>query len=71
MGIGRGLSVLIVAIRTMLDDRKLAHKVNELLSAQPNITQKEICAKLITNWHRLKYLETQGYFKLARRFNHD
>ena len=61
----------MVAIRTMLDDRKLAHKVNELLQAQPNITQKDICAKLITNWHRLKYLEQQGYFKLQRRFAHD
>ena len=56
---------------TKLDDKWQAHKVNELLLSNPYITQKELCAKLITNWHRLKYLETQGYFKLARRFNHD
>ena len=77
MGIGGSMPILtrppnrFIPARTMLDDRRLAHKVNELLVVEPNITQKEICAKLITNWHRLKYLETQGYFKLARRFNHD
>ena len=52
---------------TMLDDRRHAHKVNELLLAQPNITQKELCVKLIMNWHRLKYLEQQGLIKLNRR----
>lgn len=52
---------------TQFDDRWLAHKVNELLLAQPHITQKDICMKLITNWHRLRYLEQQGYFKLTRR----
>ena len=59
------------ALYSVLDDRRLANKVNELLLIEPNITQKEMYIKLVTNWHRLKYLETQGYFKLARRFNHD
>ena len=48
---------------TKLDDMKLAHKVNEILQAQPSITQKELCNKLITNWHRLKYLEQQGLIR--------
>jgi len=56
---------------SVLDDKRLAHKVNEILQTEPNITQKELGMKLITNWYRLKYLETQGYFKLTRRFNHD
>jgi hypothetical protein len=51
-----------------LDDNKLAHKVNELLRSNPSITQKDVCSKLITNWHRLKYLEQQGLIKLNRRF---
>ena len=53
---------------TKLDDWSLAHKVNELLQAQPSITQKELYMKLITNWHRLKYLEQQGLIKINRRF---
>lgn len=56
---------------TKLDDMKLAHKVNEILQAQPSITKKELCRKLITNWHRLKYLEQQGYFILKRRNAND
>ena len=60
-----------IPARTILDDRKLAHKVNELLSVEPNITQKELCMRLITNWHRLNYLEKQGYFKLKRRIVND
>lgn len=52
---------------TMLDDRHHAHKVNELLQSNPSITQKELCMKLIMNWHRLKYLEQQGYITLKRR----
>ena len=56
---------------TKLDDRKLSHKVNEILQAQPSITQKELCNKLITNWHRLKYLEQQGYFIIKRRIAND
>jgi hypothetical protein len=52
---------------TMLDDRHHAHKVNELLRSNPSITQKELCVALITNWHRLKYLEQQGLIKLNRR----
>lgn len=56
---------------TKLDDRQQAHKVNEILQAQPSITQKELCRKLITNWHRLKYLEQQGYLTLKRRNAND
>ena len=56
---------------SVLEDRWLANKVNEVLQAQPSITQKDMCAKLITNWHRLNYLEKQGYFKLKRRFAND
>jgi hypothetical protein len=56
---------------TKLDDMKLAHKVNKVLQEEPSITQKELCMKLITNWHRLKYLEQQGYFILNRRNAND
>jgi hypothetical protein len=56
---------------SVLDDRGLAHKVNKLLQVEPSITQKELCNKLITNWHRLNYLEQQGYIKLKRRFADD
>jgi len=56
---------------TKLDDMRLAHKVNKVLQEEPSITQKELCKKLITNWHRLKYLEQQGYFILKRRNEDD
>ena len=56
---------------TRLDDERLANKVNELRQSNPNITQKEICNILVTNWHRLKSLEEYGYFQLERRFAHD
>ena len=56
---------------TRLDDEWLAHKVNELRQSNPSITQKEICDRLVTNWHRLKSLEEYGYFKLTRRFIHE
>lgn len=52
---------------SVLDDRRQAHKVNEVLQAEPNITQKELYSRCITNWYRLKYLEQQGYIKLNRR----
>lgn len=50
-----------------LDDWRHAHKVNELLRSNPSMTQKELCKKLITNYYRLKYLETQGLIQLKRR----
>ena len=56
---------------TKLDDWQQAHKVNEILQAQPSITQEELCRKLITNWHRLKYLEQQGYLTIKRRNAND
>ena len=56
---------------TRLEDEWLANKVNELRQSNPNITQKEICNMLVTNWHRLKSLEEYGYFQLERRFAHD
>ena len=52
---------------TKLDDWRQAHKVNELLRSNPSITQKELCKLLLTNFHRLKYLEQQGLIKLRRR----
>jgi hypothetical protein len=52
---------------TKLDDWRHAHKVNELLRSNPSMTQKELCKLLITNFHRLKYLEQQGLIKLRRR----
>jgi hypothetical protein len=52
---------------TKLDDWRHAHKVNELLRSNPSITQKELCKLLLTNFHRLKYLEQQGLIKLRRR----
>lgn len=52
---------------TKLDDRLHAHKVNEILKNQPSITKKELCKKIITNWHRLKYLEQQGLITLRRK----
>lgn len=71
MEISWRMFIIMVAVRTILDDKKLANKVNELLTSNPNITQKDLCIKLITNWHRLKYLEQQGYFKLQRRIAND
>jgi hypothetical protein len=53
---------------TKLDDWRHAHKVNKLLQSNPSITQKQIYSELITNWHRLKYLEKQGLINLNRRF---
>ena len=52
---------------TKLDDRLHAHKVNEILRSNPSMTQKELCKKIITNWHRLKYLEQQGLITLRRK----
>jgi hypothetical protein len=52
---------------TKLDDWRHAHKVNELLRSNPSMTQKELCKLMITNFHRLKYLEQQGLIKLRRR----
>jgi hypothetical protein len=52
---------------TKLDDWRHAHKVNKILQENPHITQKDMCSKLITNWHRLKYLEQQGLITLNRR----
>jgi hypothetical protein len=52
---------------TKLDDWRHAHKVNELLRSNPSMTQKELCKLMITNFHRLKYLELQGLIKLRRR----
>jgi hypothetical protein len=52
---------------TKLDDWRHAHKVNELLRSNPSITQKELCKLLLTNFHRLRYLEQQGLIKLRRR----
>ena len=52
---------------TKLDDWRHAHKVNELLRSNPSMTQKELCNIMITNFHRLKYLEQQGLIKLRRR----
>ena len=52
---------------TKLDDWRHAHKVNELLRSNPSITQKELCKLLLTNFHRLKYLEQQELIKLRRR----
>jgi hypothetical protein len=56
---------------TKLDDRRHANKVNKMLQDNPHATQKDMYDKLILNWHRLKYLEQQGYFKLKRRFAND
>jgi hypothetical protein len=52
---------------TKLDDWRHAHKVNEILRSNPSMTQKELCKKIITNWHRLKYLEQQGLITLRRK----
>ena len=52
---------------TKLDDWRHAHKVNELLRSNPSMTQKELCKLLLTNFHRLKYLEQQELIKLRRR----
>ena len=52
---------------TKLDDWSHAHKVNEILRSNPSITQKELCKKIISNWHRLKYLEQQGLITLRRK----
>jgi len=52
---------------TKLDDWKVAHKVNEILRSNPSMTQKELCKLIITNWHRLKYLEQQGLITLRRK----
>ena len=52
---------------TKLDDWRHAHKVNELLRSNPSMTQKELYKLMITNFHRLKYLEQQGLIKLRRR----
>jgi len=52
---------------TKLDDMRHAHKVNEILRSNPSMTQKELCKLIITNWHRLKYLEQQGLITLRRK----
>ena len=52
---------------TKLDDWRHAHKVNKLLLSNPSMTQKELCKLLLTNFHRLRYLEQQGLIKLRRR----
>jgi hypothetical protein len=48
---------------TKLDDIKLAHKVNKAIQSNPTITKKDLCKLVITNWHRLNYLEQQGLIR--------
>jgi len=62
---------MFILMYTKLDDWRQAHKVNEILRSNPSITQKELCKKIVTNWHRLKYLEQQGYLTLKRRNAND
>lgn len=54
---------MFVLMYTKLDDMKLAHKVNKAIQSNPSITKKELCKQVITNWHRLNYLEQQGLIR--------
>ena len=54
---------MFVLMYTKLDDMKLAHKVNKAIQSNPSITKKELCKRVITNWHRLNYLEQQGLIR--------
>ena len=56
---------------TKLDDWKLANQVVEYLTANPKATQKELCEKFRTNFHRLKQLEEEHLINIRHtRRNH-
>lgn len=51
-------------VYSVRQDKLHARKVNKILLSYPNISQKDLYRACITNWHRLKYLEEQGYINL-------
>jgi hypothetical protein len=49
---------------TKLEDANQARKINAYMKANPNATRKLIIKGCVTNYHRLKYLEQEGYIVL-------
>ena len=45
-------------------DKQQAERINTYIKANPNATRKLIIVGCITNHHRLKYLEQEGYIVL-------
>lgn len=51
-------------VYSVRQDKIHARKINKIMLSYPNITQKDLYKACITNWHRLKFLEEQGYINI-------
>jgi hypothetical protein len=51
---------------TKLDDERQAKFILNYMALHPDCTLKNIIQECVTNFHRLKNLENQGYFKLPK-----
>jgi hypothetical protein len=49
---------------TVLEERRQAEFIKGYMNTHPNCTRKEIIKECVTNFHRLKKLESQGYLNL-------
>jgi len=49
---------------TKLEDASQARKINAYMKVNPKATRKLITKYCVTNTHRLKYLEQEGYIVL-------
>ena len=52
-------------VYSVRQDKLHARKINKIMLSYPNITQNELYKACITNWHRLKFLEEQGYINIG------
>lgn len=51
---------------TKLDDQRQAKIVISYMNTHPSCSIKDISKDCVTNFHRLKYLQSQGYFTLPK-----
>jgi hypothetical protein len=49
---------------TVLDDQRQAEFIKRYMTTHPRCTRKDIIQDCVTNLHRLKSLERQGYLSL-------
>jgi len=49
---------------TKLDEQRQAEFIKRYMTMHPNCTRKDIIQDCVTNLHRLKSLERQGYLSL-------
>jgi hypothetical protein len=53
---------------SVLDDKRHAHKVNEVLSVNPNITRKQLSSKVYLCDARLVYLDKQKLINIQHTY---